>query len=56
VQEKIADIEGKKVGKTKATMTGLGACYSAWKRKRKQQTNKQTYIIHVNNCRGGKSK
>jgi hypothetical protein len=43
----MADLEGKKVGKTKATMTGLGAHYIAWKRKQKpkQQTNKLTSFM-----------
>jgi hypothetical protein len=50
-KKKMADLEGKKVGKTKATMTGLGSCYIAWKRKQKpkQQTNKQTNLHHL--CR-----
>jgi 4-diphosphocytidyl-2C-methyl-D-erythritol kinase len=44
---KMMDLEGKKVGKTKATMTGLGAHYIAWKRnqKPKQQTNKLTSFM-----------
>jgi hypothetical protein len=43
----MADLEGKNVAKTKATMTGLGACYIAWKRKQKpkQQTNKLTSFM-----------
>jgi hypothetical protein len=43
----MADLEGKKVGKTKATMTGLGSHYIAWKRKQKpkQQTNKLTSFM-----------
>jgi 4-diphosphocytidyl-2C-methyl-D-erythritol kinase len=43
----MVDLEGKKVGKTKATMTGLGSCYIAWKRKQKpkQQTNKLTSFM-----------
>jgi 4-diphosphocytidyl-2C-methyl-D-erythritol kinase len=46
-KKKMADLEGKKVGKTKATMTGLGSCYIAWKRKQKpkQQTNKLTSFM-----------
>ena len=37
----MADLEGKNIGKTKATMTGLGAHYIAWKR----QTNKLTSFM-----------
>jgi hypothetical protein len=44
VQEKKLDLEGKKVWRTKATMTGLGAHYIAWKRKPKQQTNNLTSL------------
>jgi hypothetical protein len=46
-KKKIADLEGKKVGKTKATMTGLGAHNIAWKRKPKQQTNKLTSFMSI---------
>jgi hypothetical protein len=46
-KKKMVGLEGKKVGKTKATMTGLGAHYIAWKRKQKlkQQTNKLTSFM-----------
>jgi hypothetical protein len=46
-KKKMADLEGKNVGKTKATRTGLGARYIAWKRKQKpkQQTNKLTSFL-----------
>jgi hypothetical protein len=45
-EKKMVDLEGKKVWRTKATMTGLGAHYIAWKRKQKpkQQTNKLTSL------------
>jgi len=42
-KEKMADREGKKVGKTTATMTGLGARYIAWKKK--QQPKPQGSLL-----------
>jgi hypothetical protein len=46
-KKKMADLNGKKVGKTKASKIGLGARYIAWKRKQKpkQQTNKLTSFM-----------
>lgn len=42
-KEKMADREGKKVGKTTATMTGLGTRYIAWKKK--QQPKPQGSLL-----------
>lgn len=48
----MVDLEGKKVGKTKATMTGLGAQYIAWKRKQKPKQKAHKLTSFVKNCRG----
>mmetsp|Transcript_12959 Transcript_12959/g.23459 ORF Transcript_12959/g.23459 Transcript_12959/m.23459 type:complete len:89 (+) Transcript_12959:633-899(+) len=46
-KKKMADLEGKNVGKTKATRTGLGARYIAWKRKQKpKQQRERSDTVH----------